>query len=79
MISQNFSPRIPIRFKSVTPVLFAERMSWIDTSQIPAGDRMGEVATQIFIHEKGWHITRDSGGRFALSMPDWTPYPPRPR
>lgn len=32
----------------------------------------------IFIHEKGWHITRDPGGRFVFRKPDWTPYPPRP-
>ncbi|HXV71914.1 MAG TPA: DUF222 domain-containing protein [Acidimicrobiia bacterium] len=33
----------------------------------------------IFIHEKRWHITRDSGGRFVFRKPDSTPYPPRPR
>jgi hypothetical protein len=32
----------------------------------------------IFIHEKGWHITRDPDGRFVFRKPDWTPYPPRP-
>lgn len=32
----------------------------------------------IFIHEKGWHITRDPDGRFVFRKPDWTPYPRRP-
>jgi hypothetical protein len=32
----------------------------------------------IFIHENGWHITRDSDGIFVFRKPDWTPYPPRP-
>lgn len=32
----------------------------------------------IFIHEKGWHITRGPDGRFVFRKPDWTPYPPRP-
>jgi Domain of unknown function (DUF222) len=32
----------------------------------------------IFIHENGWHITRDPDGRFVFRKPDWTPYPPRP-
>ena len=31
-----------------------------------------------FIHERGWHITRESGGRFVFRKPDWTAYPPRP-
>ncbi|HSM44694.1 MAG TPA: DUF222 domain-containing protein [Acidimicrobiia bacterium] len=32
----------------------------------------------IFIHEKGWHVTRDAIGRFVFRKPDWRPYPPRP-
>lgn len=32
----------------------------------------------IFIHEKGWHITRGPDGRFVFRKPDWTPYPPPP-
>lgn len=32
----------------------------------------------IFIHEKGWHISRAGDGRFVFRKPDWTPYPPRP-
>lgn len=32
----------------------------------------------IFIHENGWHITRDPGGRFVFRKPDWTPYLRRP-
>lgn len=32
----------------------------------------------MFIHEKGWHITRDPNGRFVFRRPNWAPYPPRP-
>lgn len=32
----------------------------------------------LFIHENGWHITRDPDGAFVFRRPDWTPYPPRP-
>lgn len=32
----------------------------------------------IFIHEQGWHITRDAKGRFVFRKPDWASYPPRP-
>ena len=32
----------------------------------------------IFIHEKGWHITRDLDHRLVFRKPDWTPYPRRP-
>ena len=32
----------------------------------------------IFIHEKGWHITRSTRGRHVFRRPDWTPFPPRP-
>lgn len=31
----------------------------------------------LFIHENGWHITRDPHGRFVFRKSDWTPYPPR--
>jgi hypothetical protein len=32
----------------------------------------------IFIHEKGWHITKAMEGGFVFRKPDWTPYPTRP-
>lgn len=32
----------------------------------------------IFIHEKGWHITRDTRRQHVFRRPDWTSYPPRP-
>jgi len=32
----------------------------------------------IFIHEKGWHITRNPNQHFVFRKPDWTPHPPRP-
>lgn len=32
----------------------------------------------IFIHENGWHITRDPDGHFVFRKPDWSPYPRRP-
>lgn len=32
----------------------------------------------IFIHEKGWHISKDDDRHFTFRKPDWTPYPPRP-
>lgn len=32
----------------------------------------------LFIHEKGWHITRGLDGRFVFRKPDWSIYPPRP-
>lgn len=32
----------------------------------------------IFVHEKGWHITKGSARGFVFRKPDWTPYPPRP-
>jgi hypothetical protein len=32
----------------------------------------------IFMHDKGWHITRDVDGHFVFRKPDWSPYPPRP-
>ena len=30
-----------------------------------------------FIHEHGWHITRDQRGRFVFRRADWTPVPER--
>jgi hypothetical protein len=30
-----------------------------------------------FIHESGWHITRDLNGNAIFRKPDWTPHPPR--
>jgi len=29
-----------------------------------------------FVHEDGWHITRNSNNQFVFRKSDWTPYPP---
>jgi hypothetical protein len=29
-----------------------------------------------FLHEEGWHITRNSNNQFVFRKPDWTLYPP---